>query len=196
MTGTAFLQRKLEPFEHTKMRIPNLLSSLRKGSTTTWAVIVVTLMVVTGIGCNSGGPAAPSSSNANSQTDAPAPEQLSAERAAVKKEAVASFEKKIPDDLNNWWFKVALYETPNRFSYLVHMQYQEVSGTDTIKFPNLGIEPRPQLRAGSQPYSCIIGFLDKQDSFRVYKQVSGSNADGLRITTLKHYAVVQQPAAP
>lgn len=109
-------------------------------------------------------------------------------RDSVATSAVASYHKKTPNDLNDWYFSVALFETPKRFDYLVKMKYEEAGGEDTISFPNLGVEPRPELRQGKNDYSCIIGFLDNKGVFREYKEVSFAN-NQLKITTLKYYAV-------
>jgi hypothetical protein len=109
-------------------------------------------------------------------------------RDSVASKPVASFRKKTPNDLNDWYFSVDLFETNKRFEYVVKMQYEEAGGEDTISFPNLGIEPKPALRQGKNNYSCIIGFFDNQGAFREYKEVSYAN-NQLRITTLKYYAV-------
>jgi hypothetical protein len=96
----------------------------------------------------------------------------------------------VPNDLNDWYFSVKLFETSKTFAYRVTMQYEEVSGEDQIVFPNLGTEPAPYIEAGPEPYSAIIGFLDKQGNKKEYKKVVAENGN-LRITTLKHYRVYE-----
>lgn len=121
-------------------------------------------------------------------TNAPSETALSLVRENVNPKPVANFEKKIPDELNNWYFRVQLYETPDRFKYKLSMQYQEVTGEDTLRIPNLGKEPRVEIKPGKGEYSCILGFYDQDGVFREYKEVSIKN-ESLSLTTLKRYAV-------
>jgi hypothetical protein len=109
-------------------------------------------------------------------------------RDSVAAQPAASFRKKTTNDLNDWYFSVDLFETRKRFEYVVKMRYEEATGVDTISFPNLGEEPRPVLQQGKSDFSCVIGFLDKEGTFREYKEVSFAK-DRLKITTLKYYAV-------
>ena len=106
----------------------------------------------------------------------------------MKEEAVASFKVTTGNPLNDWYFKVELYETPTTFHYLLKMQYEEIRGTDTLKLPNFGIWPEPVIKKGNEPFSCIIGFMDKDKKFREYKKVYVKN-NVLKVTTLKHYTV-------
>ena len=109
-------------------------------------------------------------------------------RDKVKEEAVASFKVTTGNPLNDWYFKVEMYETPTTFHYLLKMQYEEIRGTDTLKLPNFGIWPEPVIKKGNEPFSCIIGFMDKDKKFREYKKVYVKN-NVLKVTTLKHYTV-------
>jgi hypothetical protein len=109
-------------------------------------------------------------------------------RDSVATKPVASYRKKTPNDLNDWYFSVDLFETKKRFEYTVKMRYEEATGVDTISFPNLGEEPKPVLQQGQSEFSCVIGFLDQEGTFREYKEVSFAN-DRLKITTLKYYSV-------
>jgi hypothetical protein len=68
------------------------------------------------------------------------------------------------------------------------MQYQEVTGEDTLRIPNLGKEPRVEIKPGKTEYSCILGFYDQDGVFREYKEVSVKD-ESLSLTTLKRYAV-------
>jgi len=104
-----------------------------------------------------------------------------------KPEATQQYEQKVKDDLNNWFFRVKLYETEKRFTYRISLQYEEVSGEDEITFPNLGTDPKPLIKKGAGDYECIIGFMDKEDNFREYKKVHVLDGN-LKITTLKSYA--------
>src|SRR5580765_9078266 len=69
-------------------------------------------------------------------------------RKQVKKEAVAVYKEKTDDPLNDWYFSVRLFETEKTFRYLLKMQFEEIKGEDTLKLPNFGIDPKPELRKG------------------------------------------------
>ena len=112
-------------------------------------------------------------------------------RANVKAEPIAAYDYALPNDLNKWHFNVALKETKHRFNYLLEMQYQEMTGADTIRFPNFGFDPEPQIKKGSNDLECIIGFLDKEKKFRDYIRVFIDNGQ-LRMKTLKQYAVYEK----
>lgn len=109
-------------------------------------------------------------------------------RDSVSKKPVAQHEEKVDNPLNDWYFSVKLYETPKTFQYLVKLRYEEVEGEDTLKLPNFGTLPKPVIQKGNEQYSCIIGFLDKENKFREYKKVYVKE-NRLKITALKHYAV-------
>jgi len=113
---------------------------------------------------------------------------ISTIRTTINPKPVASFSKKIPDELNDWKFAVNIYETKETFHYLLKMQYMELRATDTLKIPNFGIAPKIEIHEGTDAYSCIIGFLDKNNSFKAYKMVIAKD-DRLKVTVLHHYAV-------
>ncbi|MES2647325.1 MAG: hypothetical protein V4717_10640 [Bacteroidota bacterium] len=116
---------------------------------------------------------------------------ISPERTVVKPEPVASYRYAIPNDLNAWDFKVSLKETTRRFDYVLEMKYQEMSGMDTISFPNFGFEPEPVIKKGNNDLECLVGFLDKEKKFRDYLKVF-VDGDRLRVKTLKQYSVYQK----
>jgi hypothetical protein len=109
-------------------------------------------------------------------------------RVNVQTNPVALYDFPMKDDLNHWHFTVKLFETKERFRYLLDLQYQEMTASDTITFPNFGVEPEPQLKKGSADTECILGFIDKSKNFREYIKVFVDN-DRLRIKQLKQYAV-------
>lgn len=109
-------------------------------------------------------------------------------RDTVSKAPVAQYQEKVDNPLNDWYFSVKVYETPKTFHYLLKLQYEEIDGEDTLKLPNFGTFPKPVLQKGPERYSCIVGFLDKENKFREYKKVY-VKANHLKITALKHYAV-------
>jgi hypothetical protein len=106
----------------------------------------------------------------------------------VKKEPVAEYRVKTDNPLNDWYFSVRLYETRKTFYYLIKLEHEELTGQDTLKLPNFGTLPQPVIRKGPEKYSCIIGFMDKENQFREYKKVYVIG-ERLKITALKHYAV-------
>ena len=114
--------------------------------------------------------------------------KVSLERETVADTAVARYSKRTDDPLNDWYFRVSVFETRNTFHYLMKLQFEEIRGEDTLKIPNLGFEPKVEIRKGPEKYSCIIGFLDKENAFREYKKVYVKN-NALKVTTLRHYAV-------
>jgi hypothetical protein len=114
-------------------------------------------------------------------------------REKIKKEAVADYREKVNNSMNDWYFSVQLFETQKTFSYLIRMQYEEVRGEDTLKIPDFGIGPQPEIHKGKEPYSCIIGFLDKDKKFLEYKEVSVKNGRDLKLTTINHFRVVNDP---
>ena len=115
---------------------------------------------------------------------------LSTVRTVVKKEAVAEFKERTDNPLNNWYFSVRLFETTKTFDYVLKMQFEEIRGEDTLRLPNFGIPPKPELRKGKDKYSCIIGFLDRNNEFREYKLVYVKDGSELKLTTLNHYSIV------
>jgi hypothetical protein len=115
-------------------------------------------------------------------------------RQTVKKDAIAEYREKVDNSINDWYFSVSLFETPRTFHYLLKMQFEEVRGEDSLKLPDFGIEPKPEIHKGRDRYSCIIGFLDGENKFREYKEVSVKNGTELKLTTLNHYTVVRAPS--
>lgn len=124
--------------------------------------------------------------SANATADAAA--NIPLHRDSVNEAPVAQYKVKTDNPLNDWYFSVRLYETPNTFQYLIKLQYEEIKGEDTLKLPNFGAMPEPVIKEGPEKYSCIIGFLDKEKQFREYKKVYVKDG-ALSITALKHYAV-------
>ncbi|MDE3254030.1 MAG: hypothetical protein KGO92_14610 [Bacteroidota bacterium] len=109
-------------------------------------------------------------------------------RTNPKTTPAARFSEPIGDELNDWKFAVELYETPKTFVYSLRIQAKEVRVNDSVSFPNLGYAPKPVLQKGNQPFTCLIGFLDKEGKFKEYKKVSFTD-DQLRIKTTHTYYV-------
>lgn len=113
---------------------------------------------------------------------------ISTTRKEINPNPVASFSKRIPDDLNDWHFSVSVYETKETFHYLMKLEYMEMREKDTLKIPNIGIMPKIEIRPGKEDYSCIIGFYDKANNFKEYKQVTAKDGR-LSVKVLHHYGV-------
>ncbi len=110
-------------------------------------------------------------------------------RKEVKSDAVEVYKEKTDNPLNDWYFSVKLYETEKTFNYLMKLQFEEITGEDTLRLPNFGNEPKPVIHKGKDKFSCIIGFMDNENKFREYKLVHVENNNHLKVTTLKHYSV-------
>jgi hypothetical protein len=109
-------------------------------------------------------------------------------RAHVKKDAVAEYRVRTENSLNEMYFSVRLYETPETMKYLAKCEFEGLTGEDTVKFPDMGTAPHPVLQKGPEKYSCIIGFQDSDGNFRELKKVYVTDkGQELKITTLKRY---------
>jgi hypothetical protein len=148
------------------------------------ASLVVTILY---LGCGQSGESKPENTGAESNSK-PLRVLVPEYRDSVRKEPVAQHQEKVDNPLNDWYFSVKLYETPKTFQYLIKLSYEEMDGEDTLKLPNFGTLPKPVIQKGNEKYSCIIGFLDKDNQFREYKKVY-VKGNSLKITALKHYAV-------
>jgi hypothetical protein len=123
-----------------------------------------------------------------SGTPALRPENIPLDRDSVSKEPVAEYKVRTENPLNEWYFQVRLFETPKTFHYLIRLEYEVIRGQDTLKLPNFGMMPKPVIQKGDDKYSCIIGFMDKDNQFREYKKVYVTG-NKLKIEAIKHYGV-------
>ena len=140
------------------------------------------IIIITIISCNNNQNGSRSNNQQGSGTAA------TDTRKEINPKSVASFFKSVPDSLNNWHFSVDVYETKETFRYLMKMEYMELRETDTLKIPNIGIEPKIEIRKGKDDHSCIVGFFDSNNNFKEYKLVSAED-DKLKVTVLHHYGV-------
>src|SRR4051812_34149952 len=69
-------------------------------------------------------------------------------RTTVSSAPAAQYSEPIRDDLNNWKFAVALYETKRTFHYTVRIQAKEARVSDSINIPNFGIAPKVAIHEG------------------------------------------------
>jgi hypothetical protein len=108
-----------------------------------------------------------------------------------KKDPVLQYSESIDDPLNkDWAFSVKLFETGKTLAYRVAIRYEALDGQDTIRFPDLGGQPRPVIKRGPDKFSCVIGFIDNDSNFREYK-LAYAKGEECGIKTLRHYAVTQ-----
>ncbi|MDE3144218.1 MAG: hypothetical protein KGL19_08700 [Bacteroidota bacterium] len=110
-------------------------------------------------------------------------------RTAVSSRPIADLTENAGDALNkDWAFTVKVYQTTKTFHFIMKVKYEELETVDTLKIPNIGIQPIVVLKSGKEKFSCIVGFKDKAQQFKEYKKVSVEN-NQLKIKVLKHYAV-------
>lgn len=114
--------------------------------------------------------------------------EVSLKRTSVSKTPVKEYSEKVPDSLNDWYYKVQVFETDSTFNYLVKMQYKEVTGEQLIRIPNLGYEPKPELKKGFYDKTVMVGFLDDKGKFMDYKMVYVVDGQ-LGIRSVKRYTV-------
>ena len=148
------------------------------------------ILPVVFLNCNSG--AKQKDASIDNKDSIISPPTVNPVRENIQKEAVVSYSEKTENPLNDWYFRVQLFETEKTFHYLVKLQYEEIRGTDTIKLPDFGVMPEPVIQKGTEKFSCVIGFLDKEKKFREYKKVYVKD-NHLKITTLRHYGVRVYP---
>ncbi|MDP4258840.1 MAG: hypothetical protein Q8937_11480 [Bacteroidota bacterium] len=154
-------------------------------------LIVASVIVIAFSACHSSSPH--SGHDAGEDSSAGKIEALHAPefRQAPRKEPVAEYSENMNDPLNkDWVFSVRLFETRKTLAYRVAIRYGALDGADTIRLPDLGGQPRPVIKQGPDKYSCIIGFIDNDSTFRDYK-LAFAKGDQFGIKTLKHYAVTQ-----
>ena len=141
---------------------------------------------------SSPGPAAPDADSTGKTASLPMFKRNPEDRPSVKKEPVAEYRVRTDDKLNESWFSVRMYETPKTMRYRVKLEFEGLTGEDTVKLPDLGTPPQPVIEKGKDKYSCILGLLDNDHKFREMKMVYVTDkGQNLKITTLKHYTVTE-----
>jgi hypothetical protein len=148
-----------------------------------YVIVVAVLLSVTA--CNNNTPV---NDNASNEKIIINHDTVAETRTTVNTKPVATYSEKVEDALNDWKFAVDVFETKLTFHYLVKVRYEETFANDTLKIPNYGAQPTIEIHKGNDKYSCIIGFLDKNKTFKEYKLVAAKNGQ-LQIKTLKHYGV-------
>ncbi|MDO6431391.1 hypothetical protein Q4E93_12375 [Flavitalea sp. BT771] len=155
-------------------------------------LVILAIFILPACHAPSGAPDAATDSPAAKRRALPMFKRNPEFRAQVKKEPVDEYRVRTDNSLNEMYFSVRLYETPATMKYLVKMEFEGITGEDTIKLPDMGTPPHPVLQKGPEKYSCIIGLLDNAKNFRELKKVYVTDkGQELKITTLKHYMVTE-----
>jgi len=153
---------------------------------------LLVILAISACHSSSGGADAETDSLAAKRPDLPMFKRNPEFREHVKKEPVAEYRVKTDNRLNDMYFSVRLYETPLTMKYLARVEFEGITGEDTIKLPDIGTPPHPVLQKGPEKYSCIVGLQDNNKAFRELKKVYVTEkGQQLKITTLKHYMVTE-----
>lgn len=116
---------------------------------------------------------------------------ISLKRETVSKDPVKEYSEKIPDKLNEWNFKVQLFETDSTFTYVVKTNYKAIEYEQQIRYPNLGYLPKPELKKGFFDKTVLVGFLDETGKFMDYKMVYVVDEE-VGIRGVKRYTVTDK----
>lgn len=100
--------------------------------------------------------------------------------------AIASYMVPMGDPKLDRRFGVEVFETPFTFKYLLSMQYDGMTQSDSLILPVLNTWPTVIVKPGPDKLSCIIGFLDEKKNFMEYKLLSAKN-NQLILKKLKSY---------
>lgn len=155
-------------------------------------VFLVIVLAIPACHSPANAPDVPTDSPAAGRRDLPMFKRNPEFRTQIKKEPIAEYSVKTENSLNDLYFSVRLYETSLTMKYLAKVEFEGLTGEDTIKLPDLGTPPHPVLQKGPEEYSCIVGLLDNNKDFRELKKVYVTDkGQQLKITTLKHYTVTE-----
>jgi len=114
--------------------------------------------------------------------------EIKTERETIKLEPVKTYQEIVKSEETTDTFDVALYETRYTFKYLIKINYKGIEATDSLRIPDLGNAPTPEIKAGTVRPSCIVGFLDDKQQFMEGNEVVFED-NKLKFHTLKTYDV-------
>ena len=114
--------------------------------------------------------------------------EIKTERETIKSEPVKTYQEIVKSEETTDTFNVALYETRYTFKYLIKINYKGIEATDSLRIPDLGNAPTPEIKAGTVRPSCIVGFLDDKQQFMEGNEVVFED-NKLKFHTLKTYDV-------
>ena len=112
------------------------------------------------------------------------------EREAINPAPVKTYQEIVKSEETTDTFNVSLYETKYTFKYLIKISYKGIEVSDSLRIPDLGYEPSPEIKQGKTRPSCIIGFLDDKQQFMEGNEVVFQD-NLLKFHTLKSYDVSQ-----
>lgn len=112
------------------------------------------------------------------------------ERSTVNPAPVETYQEIVQSETTDT-FRVALYETKFTFKYVISISYKGLEATDSLRIPNLGYAPKPEIRQGAVRPSCIVGFLDDKQQFMEGNEVRFED-NKLKFHTLKTYDVTTE----
>lgn len=111
----------------------------------------------------------------------------SKERTTVKTEPVLTYTESENGDTSKT-LKVQLFEQKESLKYEVKFSYNGTNGEKIFSYPNLGFMPKPGLKKGTNPMSCIVGFYDADSLFMDLRLIAVENGN-LMYRHLKEYQV-------
>lgn len=109
------------------------------------------------------------------------------ERTTVKTEPVLTYTESEKGDTSKT-LKVQLFEQKESLKYEVKFSYNGTNGEKIFSYPNLGFMPKPGLKKGPNPMSCIVGFYDADSVFMDLRLIAVENGN-LMYRHLKEYQV-------
>lgn len=92
-------------------------------------------------------------------------EPYTKERATVNPSAVATYTESENNGDSTKTLKVELFEQKESLKYEVKFSYNGSNSEKIFSYPNLGMMPKPGLKKGTTPMSCIVGFYDADSVF-------------------------------
>jgi hypothetical protein len=115
-------------------------------------------------------------------------EPYTKERTTVKSDPVASYSESATTNDSSKILKVELFEQKESLKYEVKFSYNGTNGEKIFSYPNLGFMPKPGLKKGAKPMSCIVGFYDADSVFMELRMIAVEN-ENLMYRHLKEYQV-------
>ncbi len=153
---------------------------------------LICLFAILLIACNE---PAKTPAQAEKKTADDTPAYIPGIRDTVNPKPVASYSIPVDDPAYHFKFAVNVYETSLTFQYIVKLEFKAINERDTLRIPNFGILPEVQIKQGEDKETCIIGFLDKEKTFKEYKMVSVKGGT-LKVKVLNRYSAVSVRRLP
>ena len=90
---------------------------------------------------------------------------IKAERETINSAPVKTYQEIVKSEETTDTFRVALYETKYTFKYLIKISFKGIEATDSLRMPNMGYAPAPEIKRGEIRPSCIVVFLYDKKQF-------------------------------